>query len=325
MPYNTSDAVPRTDISTVLMEAVGQEGLYIGQMVLPIYPTPTEVGRYPKFKKKESELLRSGKGYAGSTKRGSTGTYNEVERSFAWDSFQTEEFGLEERVDDTVARRMQNFFDAEMITSKLIMNMMMLDYESEVAAVIMNAGNFTATAAAVAYTEANIATVDVPRDMNAIIERLTLKGELPEDCIMSLRVWNYIRRSQKMQTYVYGFLNVTQGGSQITPEMFAAAFGLKRMMIAKKSVDIAQKGLTSSLVPIWGNDYIAVGRFSEGDFQNGGVGRTIIWEADAPGGLWTSESYRDEKRRGNIIRIRSNRILKIVNSEALELITTSFA
>lgn len=325
MPYNTTDSIPRADISTVLMEAVGQEQLFIGQQILPIFPSTTEVGRYPKFPVNEGELLRGGKGYLGSTKRGQTGTYNEVERKFTWDAYQTEEYGLEERVDDVISRRMENFFDSEMVTGKYLMNELMTDYESEVAAVINNSSTFTTTAAKVNYTETLIATIDVPFDINAAIERLTLKGEQPTDVVMSLTLWNMIRRSTKMQTYVYGFLNTTQGGSQISTEMFAQAFGLQNIFIAKKSIDTALKGMASSLVPVWGNSYIAIGRFAGGDFMNGGVGRTIVWDADSPGGLFTSESYRDEKRRGNMLRIRSNRALKVVNPNALQLITTNYS
>lgn len=341
--FNTTDSVPRADLSTVLMEAVDQEGLYIAQEILPVIPSGKEVGRYPKFTKSASELLNSGKGVSGWTKRGATGTYNEVDRKFAWDTYQTEEYGLEERVDDVVARRMENFFDAEAITAKLLGNALMLDFEVETAAVINSPGDaytyagvaatnlggtFTTYQSSVKYTEANTSGAtpfDVPFDVTSAIERLTLLGELPNFMALSLSLWNRIRRSQKLQTYVYGYLNVTQGGSQITPDMFAQVFGIERLLISKKSVNVALKGKTPNLQPVWGSGYIAIGKRAEGDFMNGGVGRTIIWDADSPGGLFTSESYRDEHRRGNMLRVRSNRTQKIVIPDALQLIDVGFS
>ncbi len=305
------------------MEAAGQEQLYIGQLIFPVYPSSREVGRYPKFRIGAAELLKAGKGY-GSTKRNETGTYNEIERKFEWDSFQTEEFGLEERVDDVVARRMESFFDAEVVTGKQLMNSLMLDYEMETAAKTFDTATFGDTNAGALYTEANISTVDIPADMNAMIERMTLIGEVPTTLVLSLKLWNYIRRTQKLQTYVYGYLNVNQGGSQITEQMFANVFGLKEIFIAKKSVDIASKNVNASVnvTPVWSNDWIAMVRRAEGDFMNGGVGRTIIWDADAPGGLFTSESYRDEKRRGNMLRVRSNRVIKVVSPNCVSLLDT---
>lgn len=320
--YNTTDSVPRADISTLLMEAVGQEKLYIGQLIFPVYPSGREVGRYPKFRIGAAELLKAGTGY-GSTKRNETGTYNELTRKFEWDSFQTEEFGLEERVDDVVARRMESFFDAEMVTGRLLMNSLMLDYEIEIAGKTFATATFGDTNAVVKWTNALIDTIDVPQDVNAMIERMTLLGEVPTTMVISLNLWNLIRRSKLLQTYVYGYLNVNQGGSQITEQMFANVFGLQEILIAKKSYDTTLKGTAAPVVvPVWNNDYVALIRRAEGDFMNGGVGRTIIWDADAPGGLFTSESYRDEKRRGNMLRVRSNRTTKVVSPNCVQLLDT---
>jgi hypothetical protein len=321
--FNTTDSVPRADISTLLMEAVGQEKLYIGQLIFPVYPSGREVGRYPKFRIGAAELLKAGQGY-GSTKRNETGTYNELTRKFEWDSFQTEEYGLEERVDDVVARRMESFFDAEMVTGRLLMNSLMLDYEVEIAAKTYNTNTFGDTNTVAMWTETNVATtMDVPQDMNAAIERMTLLGEVPTTFVISLKLWNRIRRSKLLQTFVYGYLNVNQGGSQITEQMFANVFGLQEILIAKKSYDTSLKGTTPfNVVPVWNDDWVALIRRAEGDFMNGGVGRTIIWDADAPGGLFTSESYRDEKRRGNMLRVRSNRITKVVSPNCVQLLDT---
>jgi hypothetical protein len=317
--YNTVDSVPRAEISSVLMEAVGQENLYIGQQIYPVFPSAREVGRYPKFRIGAAELLRRSQG---STKRNETGTYNEISRKFEWDSYQTEEYGLEERVDDVVARRMESFFDAEMVTAKFLMNGLMLDYETTVASTVNDPATFTATHASVVYTDANVTTVDVPLDVNAMLERMTLLGEVPNCIIMSLHLWNFIRRTQKLQTYVYGYLNVNQGGSQITEQMFASVFGLPTILIAKKSYDSALKGKSPSVTAVWGNDYLILAKLASGDFMNGGVGRTIIWDADAPGGLFTSESYRAEPRRSNMLRVRSNRVLKTMSPNCVQLLDT---
>lgn len=337
--YDTTDSVPRSDISTCLMEAVGQEKLFIAQELMPIYDSEREIGRYPRFRKQAAELLRSGRDATSSTvfnsttKRNSTGTYREVDRQFEWDSYQTEERGLTARVDDKVARQMQSFFDAEMVEAKLLMNELMIDYEMEVAAklnttsITDTAEGLIQTAPAVDYTEANIASIDFPRDMNACIERLTLLGTPPEQLtmVLSLAVYNRLRRTQKLQTYLYGSLNTTQGGSNITEQMIAQAFGLKGVFIAKKSVDYAVKGLAPNLAAIWGNTNVLVGQLGAGDFMAGGLGRTITWSADSPGGLWTSESFRDEPRRSVILRVRSNRVLKMIDPTAGQLIQTNFS
>ena len=319
MAYNTSDSVPRQDISTLLMEAVHQEKHYIASSLLPIYGSEREVGRYPRFRIGKGELLKKE-----SQKRGATGTYNESEEQFEWDSYQTVEYGHEKRVDDTVRKQMRDFFDSDMVTAKFCMNKVMLDYEVEAATAIMDPTVFTAAAAGTAYTEANLNTMDFPADLNATIEALTLNGEEPNTIVLSLSLYNRLKRSKLLQTYLYGHLNTTQGGSNITPTLVAEAFGVPNIVIAKKSFDNAIKGKTN-VVPVWGNSYIWVGEVQGGDFMNGGAGRTIIWDADSEGGLFTTDQYREEKRRGDMIRVRSNRVIKIVNPNSGRLITTNWA
>jgi hypothetical protein len=61
-----------------------------------------------------------------------------------------------------------------------------------------------------------------------------------------------------------------------------------------------------------------------GQFTAGGIGRTLVWSADAPGGF-VSESYRDEARRSNVLRVRMNTSEKLIDANAAVRITTSFA
>jgi len=318
MAYNSTDSVPRQDISTLLMEAVHQEKHYIASSLLPVYGSEREVGRYPKFKIGKGELLKKE-----SQLRGATGTYNESEEQFEWDSYQTREYGHEKRVDDVVKKQMRDFFDAEMVTAKFCMNKLMLDYEVECAAALYNSSTFAVQATSAAYSEANLATFDVPADINAALESLTLNGEEPNTLILSLPLYNRIKRSKLLQTYLYGHLNTTQGGSNITTQIIGEAFGIPNIVVANKSYDNAIKGKTN-VVPVWSNDYMWLGDVQGGDFMNGGAGRTIIWDADSEGGLFTSDQYRDEARRGDKIRVRSNRTVKIINPNSGRLLSTGW-
>jgi len=301
------------------MEAVHQEKHYIASMLLPIYGSEREVGRYPKFTIGKGELLKRE-----SQKRGATGTYNESDEAFEWDSYQTVEYGHEKRIDDVTRKQMRDFFDAEMVTAKFCSNKLLLDYEVEAATALFNTSTFSNSAAGTAYTEANLDTMDVPSDINAVIEALTLVGEEPNTMVLSLPLFNRIKRSKKLQTYLYGHLNTTQGGSNITSQIIADAFGIANVIVAKKSYDSGIKGKTS-VAPVWSNNYIWIGDVQGGDFMNGGAGRTIIWDADSEGGLFTTDQYRDEARRGDKIRVRSNRVIKVINPNSARLITTNWA
>lgn len=333
MPYNTADSTPRPEISTLLVEATGQEQGFIGQEIFPIYPSEFETGRYPIFAKKETELLNAGRAPTSSsvfnsvTKRNETGTYNELDRKFTWGSFFTEEYGLEERVDDVVATRMSSYFDSEVWTGKLLANSLALDYELECAAALMNATTFASNitvsvnAAWATTPEAAAGTcANIPAQINTAIEAMTLRGERPDTLVISLTNYNLWRRNTTLSTYIWGGLNTAAGGSQITEQAIAAAFRLKRVLVAEKAFATNLKGRASSLASVYGDTYAALIKTGAGDFNAGGLGRTIIWNNDSPGGLWTSESYRDEKRRGTILRVRSNRTIKILLTDACQLI-----
>ena len=332
MPYNTAESTPRPDISTLLVEATGQEQGFIGQEIFPIYPSDFETGRYPIFAKKETELLNAGRAPTSSsvfnsvTKRNETGSYNELDRKWTYGTFFTEEYGLQERVDDVVATRMSNYFDAEMWTGKLLANSLMLDYELECAAALMNpttfASNITvATGTGWSTTPETVATAsNIPAQINTAIEAMTLRGERPDTLVLSLTNWNLWRRNTFLSTYIYGSLNTNAGGSAIVEENVAAAFRLNRVLVAEKAFATNLKGRASSLASVYGNTYAALIKTGAGDFNAGGLGRTIIWNNDSPGGLFTSESFRDEQRRGSILRVRSNRTIKILLQDCCQLL-----
>lgn len=315
--YNTTDAVPRIDLSTVLMEAVHQDEQFIGQLVLPVNESEMEYGRYPKFRIASGGLLRKQ-----SQKRNQSGTYNESNISFEWDNYQTEEYGHEERIDDVIKKRMKNFFDAEVITAKDCMRKVMLDYEVNVANTVLDPDTFRVGNPAATYSDANLDTMDVPADINAAIEAMNNVGEQPNTLVLSLHLWNLIKRSRRLQTYLYGFLNTTQGGSNITTAAVAEAFNIGQIIIARKTVDLSLNGKAPNIQPVWGNSYLLLADIQGGDFKAGGIGRTMIWDADSEGGLFTTDTYRDEKRRGDIVRVRSNRVEKIINPNAGYLIGT---
>jgi hypothetical protein len=317
--YTNSAAVIRQDLSVFAEEAAGADNYFIGSKIMPVLESPVKAGVYPKIRMQGGGLLK-----AESTRRGPTGTYNEVDRKIETDTFDCIDRGLEERVDDVIARDYQRFFDVEVLTTKLITRQVMLDYEIRVAAAIMDSATFTATAATVAITEANLATIDIVLDIFAAKERLTRKGLVPNCVIMTDSVFNRLRRSTKLQTFLYGTIGAGTGYRLINAQDIGAALGIPNIYIAAATYDRADKGQTPNLTQIWGNTYIWVGYVAGGDFSAMGAGRTIVWTADSPG-MFVTETYRSEPRRGDMIRVRMHTAEKIVDGTAGELITTSWA
>jgi len=325
--YEQSAAISRPEISAFLEEAPSDPGL-IANKLLPTYTSAARAGRYPRIRIASGALLKS---Y--STKRGTSGTYNEVSRTFEWDTFDCQDYGLVERVDDVVSREMANFFDAEVYTAKFTRAELELDYENRVAGLFFNSTTFPTVTSSVAYTAANLATMNFPADMNTCIANLRLRRYAPNAIWMNRLVWNRIRQSTLLQNYLFGNIGAGTQFRLITPSDLGAAFGIPNVYIADASIDTTPinraasggSGVIANLSYVWSSAYIGVGTVAGGDFKAGGMGRTISWGADVPGGLFVSETFRDEARRGNIVRVRMNTAEKIIDFNAAETLITQYS
>jgi hypothetical protein len=313
--YLNSAAVIRQDLNTFVEEAAQADQYYIGQKILPVLPSPVKSGIFPKISISPGELLR-----AESTKRGPTGTYNEVDRKITTDTFDCKDRGLEERIDDVFVRDMSRFFDVEVLTSKLITRMMMLDYEIRVAGKVFDESVFTTTNSSVEYTEGNLATIDIAADLMAAKERLTRKAALPNTMVLNDSMFNRIRRSGKLQTFLYGSIGAGTGYRLVNAQDLGAAFNIPNVYVAAATYDASKKGAASAtLTQVWGSDYFWLGNVQGGDFSAMGAGRTMVWTADSPS-LFQTETYRSEPRRGDMVRVRHHTDEKIVDATSAELV-----
>ena len=319
-------AVSRPEISAFLEQAQAAEQYHIAQKVFPIYGVSARAGRYPRIDLANGNLMKREQ-----TKRSSSGSYNETDQVHDWDTYDCVDRGLEQRIDDTKAREMKSFTDLEKLEAKNVRRKCLLDFEIEAASKLMNEANFPKTDAVVAYTEANIATLDVPRDINDAIEQVTGRGEEVNAIVLSMTMWNRIRRSTLLGQYLYGKLGPDVQKRLITNKDLAEAFGMDidgqtlQVLIARSKYDITPKGRAASvLAPVWGNDYMWVGNIQGGDYSAGGAGRTLVWEADIPSGMYATETYRDEKRRSDMVRVRTNSVEKVLNGNAGQLIKTAW-
>ena len=322
----SNQAVSRPEISAFLEQAQAADKLYISQKVFPVHGVSARAGRYPRIDLAKGNLMKREQ-----TKRNSSGAYNETDQEHEWDTYDCEDRGLEQRIDDTKAKEMKTFLDLEKQEAKNVRRKCLLDFEINAAAKLMNENNFPHSDAVVAYTEALIATMDVPQDINAAIEQITGRGEDVNTIVFSHVMWNRIRRSTMLQQYLYGKLGPDTQKRLITPKDLAEAFSLDldgaslQVLVARAKYDTAPKGrATTTLVPIWGTAYIWVGYCKGGDYSEGGAGRTLVWEADIPSGLYATETYRDEKRRSDMVRVRTNSIEKVLNGNAGQLIATAW-
>lgn len=319
--YDNSTAIYRPDINAFIEEAQGVEKHFIAQRIFPVLNVDKQSAQYPRIKIGGGSLLRRD-----STKRNATGTYNEVSRKHTWDNYTCEDRGLKERIDDDKAAQMKDFFDLEVVTAKLVRRMMMIDFEVSAKDALFDEAVFAKENAKVAYTEALLATADFAYDMNLAIEKLILRGVEVNSIVLSHKLWNYVRRTKMLQDYLFGSEPTKK--KLIKAKDVSEAFSEENqreieVIVASAGMDVSNRAKdVPSLTNIFPASHVWIGSVKGGDFKEGGVGRTLSWTQSVKTGLLETETYRDEERRGDMVRIRSNSIEKIVDDTAGQLIVT---
>ena len=321
MAFINGGTTIRADISQALIEAPQADVGLIGSQLLPLQNVDAKAGTYLKVQLAAGELLSNN-----ALNRESGSNYSRGIRSFASANFATSEFGLEELLPDDASADLNRFFSYESETAKFLLRQLKLSHEKRVADLLWNATTpFTIAdqTRAVAYTQALVATVDIARDVAAAKLALAQYGYESNCVAMSANVFELIRRSTLLQNQFFGVISST-GARLLSEAEIAAALGVTNLLVGRAAYNSAGKNKSytgSFVVP---DTKIIVGQVSGGEFTAGGIGRTLVWTGDAAGGF-VSESYRDDARRSQVLRVRMNTDEVVIDPNAAVRITTNFA
>lgn len=321
MSFISGGSTIRADINQALVEAPNGDTGLIGAEIFPLLPVAAKSGQYLKVQLAQADLLNND-----SKDRASGSDYARVTRSFGSDSYDCLERGIEEVIGDDFKNDADRFFDLEASSARYLLRQLKIGHEKRVSDIINAATTPFTTAdqsAISAYTNANLANIDVAGDVAAARTELNKLGYEANAVLMSAPVFERIRRTTKLQNQFFGVVSDTKGRLLSEAEI-AAALGVERVLVGRAAVNSANKNKSYSGGFIFPNTFITVANVQSGQFTAGGIGRTLVWSADAPGGFVT-ESYRDEARRSNVLRVRMNTAEKLIDANAGVRITTSFA
>ena len=320
MSYIAGGTTIRADINQALIEAPQADVGLIGATLLPLQNVQAKSGTYLKVQLAAADLLSNN-----SAARAAGSEYQTGIRSFSSASYDTQDYGLSELLDDSVVTDLNRFFSYESETAKFLLRQLKIGHEKRVADLLWAASTPFATAdqsPAVNYTNSLITTVDVARDVAAAKLALNKLGYEPNCVAMSANVFELIRRSTLLQNQFFGVISNT-GARLLNEAEIAAALGVETLAVGRAAYNTANKGKSYSGSFIVPDSKIIVGQIAGGEFTAGGIGRTLVWAADAAG--FVSESYRDEARRSNVLRVRMNTDEVVIDSNAAVRITTNYS
>ena len=321
MAFINGGATIRADINQALIEAPQADVGLIGAQLLPIQNVDAKAGTYLKVQLAAGELLSNNV-----LNRESGSSYSRGIRSFSQANYSTNEFGLEELVPDDASADLNRFFSYESETAKFLLRQLKLSHEKRVNDVVWASSTpFTIAdqSPAVNYTQALVATCDIARDVATAKLALAQYGYEANCVAMSANVFELIRRSTLLQNQFFGVISNT-GARLLSESEIAAALGVQNLLVGRAAINTAGKNKSYSGSFVVSSAKIVVGQISGGEFTAGGMGRTLVWTGDAAGGF-VSESYRDEARRSQVLRVRMNTDEVIIDPNAAVRITTNFA
>jgi hypothetical protein len=278
---------------------------HIGLRLLPPFRVALQSAKFPAVDKSQS--MR-----AADDLRAASGHYNEADWQFAMKSYDTDDRGLEGRIDDRLLAIYGGRIPVEQITTNTLVDRIVLGLERRIAAKL-EAGAADDDVGNEWDDSANATPkADVDAGMSAF--RLA-SGLLPNVGACSWKVFKNLLRTKELREALQYTNPIEMGGYEAQRAQLAAYLGLTSIEVGGGLVDGSKKGAAASLADVWDDEYFHLLHVSEGgsNVLEPAYGRTLIWTEGSAGGgsaeddgegMLIVETYRDEGRRSDMVRLR---------------------
>ncbi len=321
MPSPSSSlATLRPDLSSFFeFDLEAEKAGFVAQNVFPVVEVAKASGNFGKIPLEELLQERT-------TKRAPGAGYARGNWEFDDSTFSTVEHGAEEPVDDNEAEAYRDYFDAEVVSTARAYGAVLRNYEKRVADAVFNTTTWTGSSLTTAVTnEWDDATNAVPiTDVEAAVQKIyDNSGLWANALIVNRKVFRNLRNCDS----IIDRINSAGAGnpskpSDVTVQMLAAIFDLENIIVAGGTRNTATEGQSATPGQIWSGEYAMVCKIATGpDMREPCIGRTFHWSEDGSSIGGTVESYRDEPKRSDVIRVRHQTDEVILYAEAGHLLS----
>lgn len=285
---------------------------FIGSKVAPVRQTSLASGNFGRVPLKELLNRRA--------EKRDIGGYQRSSMKFGDDSYTTQEYGLEEVVDEKQAAMYKSYFELEVVVGRRCYHGLLASYEQRVADLLTNTSLFEDDSCEETWLDHENATpiVDIEVAATAMRDRC---GMYPNTLIITRKQYRNLRHCAEIierLKYWGGDDPKTKG---ITSRVLADMFDVQQVLIANAVRDEAAEGQDASLASIWNEDRAILALIQPGeDIQIPTAVRTFHWTEDSDlDGI--VESYRDERERADVIRCRHQTGEKVMYQPLVQIIT----
>eukprot|EP00913_Durusdinium_trenchii_P028457 g26685.t1 len=340
-----STAITRFDLSISYAEfsLLANQRKFIGLRVLPALMVAQQASDFMKV------TVESFLGKVKSTKRAEKGSYQRDDYEWTTDNYATEDHGKEEVLDDRSIKRYGNEIRAEAVHRTRAINAVLQAFEQDVADAVFNTTTWTGATLTTAISTpwTTKATADPVADVDAAVDKVeTSSGMEPNSIILTKKAFRAALRTDRLEdllkydsTEVLMALQSGQNSKLVTKVMGGLhdLWQLENIIVGRGFKNTADEGQTAAFGRFWDDTKAMVCHINDdgmmGDIEQAqpNIGRTFMWadenvaipgdETDTPGVI--IEEYREENKRGGIIRARNDRGIKIIHPEAGHLLTAA--
>ena len=278
--------------------AMGLNTQFMGTEILPVSSESVDKGTFARL------VIENVTNGTGDGRRAPGAAYERTDSTFEETSFTTKEYGLEEPLDDSEAKRYADVMQAEREIANTLTYKVMRLQEKRIAAKVFNATTFSGYTGSVT-TEWSKTTSNPYTDIQDTI--LTLKQQMggalgnSELCLaMSEEVFRNVVSTTQIQGKIMGgdgsTLDKVSGRHMIGAERLANILGIDKVFFSPAQ---------DAGVDVWNDEYaLLYFRSQSPNLREVQIGRSFLWnEAQSP---YTVETYREEKLRGEVIRVRQH-------------------
>ena len=304
---------PRLALGAAVMEFIMNRSEFIGLKALPLFQTQL---KSTVFNAITRECLTK----IPETKRATGGDYNRLNFETVEKDFSCIEHGLEGPLDDGEKALYANDFAAQLVTVEQILGLILLAQEYRAAQALFNTTTFTGAALYTDNSSApwdNVAS-DAIGQVRAAIEKVRQNtGLVANALILSQTNINRLKANTAIKDAIKYTSRVTES---ILLAAFADIFGVKQVLVGKAIRNTANKKLTFSGSDVWSDDYAMVAVVADNpmNLKSPSVGRTFLWTADSAVNPIV-ESYREDKIRSDVFRVRHSVVEKIIDANFAHL------
>jgi len=301
---SNSNAAVRQDIADVLIEHALGAGEFIGLRAMPIFASEVKNGKFAKLAFSQVKTKVTADRAPGSN-------YNQVQHEVTSDTFDAQEYGLEEPVDDGEALVLGRYFDAEIAAAAFAQYYVMLKQEQRINSLLFDtATTFASYTSAVTTPWSTAATATPVADVEYAKEQIRrqIGGKMMNGTRFVGLLNSTTMRNLRNTSDIKDRVKYTQGGlrNQLSNQEIADALGIDELHDSAVQYNGSDIWSTSKFGLYLVSDNPAIRRAAH-------VGRSFQWTQDCPDNALV-ESYRDDSRRSEIVRVRQHVDEKILSA-----------